>query len=175
MKQRAILYLIIIFCVSTISAENIDLEYFEGSLKKIGNDWFLLSNGDFFQLELAPDDFLKNENIILVPKTIIVVRGSLINSILTAHTIYINDSSYELRDKSGTPLWQEVQKKGNYLINAKRCIGCQLCISSCPTQAIEMIHGKAVIDADKCIDCGICENGNDNYNGCPTSAINRRD
>ncbi len=38
----------------------------------------------------------------------------------------------------------------------------------------EFTGGKlAVIDADKCIDCGICENGNGEYDGCPTKAIKR--
>ena len=30
------------------------------------------------------------------------------------------------------------------------------CISVCPTDAIEIIDGKAVIDAEACIDCEIC-------------------
>lgn len=173
--RSIILLLILILLIDTILAEKLDLDYFEGNLKKIGNDWFLLANGDFSQLDLAPNDFLKSKNIILVPKTPIIVKGSLSDGVITTHIIYINDSAFELRDSSGTPLWQQDKQKGNYVIIAEKCIGCQLCISSCPTQAIEMIHGKAVIDADKCIDCGICENGNNNYNGCPTEAIKKLD
>jgi len=53
-------------------------------------------------------------------------------------------------------------------VDASKCIGCTICVRSgkCPTDAIEMINGKAVIDASKCIDCGICAEQ------CPFGAIN---
>ena len=61
-----------------------------------------------------------------------------------------------------------------YKVDADKCIGCNLCIDPCPTDAIEMIDGFAVIDVDKCTACGICEDGdNDKFKGCPTGAIKR--
>lgn len=46
------------------------------------------------------------------------------------------------------------------------CIGCRLCLASCPVQAISMNDcSKAVIDPELCINCGLCA-GN-----CPVNAI----
>jgi len=41
------------------------------------------------------------------------------------------------------------------IINEK-CVGCKLCINSCPFSAIEVVDKKAVIDLDKCTLCGAC-------------------
>ncbi|MEA1973034.1 MAG: 4Fe-4S binding protein, partial [Candidatus Cloacimonadota bacterium] len=44
----------------------------------------------------------------------------------------------------------------SYLINKFSCVGCEDCVSICPTDAIEIHNNKAVIDQSKCIDCGEC-------------------
>ncbi len=46
--------------------------------------------------------------------------------------------------------------KSNVFVESNSCVGCEDCISVCPTDAIEIIDGKAVIDAELCIDCEIC-------------------
>ena len=46
--------------------------------------------------------------------------------------------------------------KSNIFVESNSCVGCGDCISVCPTNAIEIIDGKAVIDAELCIDCEIC-------------------
>ena len=57
-------------------------------------------------------------------------------------------------------------------VDPDKCIGCQLCVSQCPTQAITMVGDKAVIDKAKCINCGICAKGNGtDFDGCPVNAI----
>lgn len=68
---------------------------------------------------------------------------------------------------------ENIIKKVIYYVESKTCIGCRLCVSQCPVNAISMQKGKAVIDMDKCISCGICKNGNpsNNYKGCPVEAI----
>lgn len=77
------------------------------------------------------------------------------------------------KPKSDTTKVENVIKKVIYYVESATCIGCNLCISQCPTKAITNVKGKAVIDMDKCISCGICKNGNAStgYRGCPVNAI----
>lgn len=64
------------------------------------------------------------------------------------------------------------QPKPSHKVNADKCIGCTLCVSKCPVNAIKMVDNKAFIDKDKCINCGICINGdNADFAGCPVGAI----
>jgi dissimilatory sulfite reductase (desulfoviridin) alpha/beta subunit/TusA-related sulfurtransferase len=44
------------------------------------------------------------------------------------------------------------------------CIGCRLCVSICPAQAITQQDKDFVLDSEKCILCGLC------INNCPSSA-----
>lgn len=51
-------------------------------------------------------------------------------------------------------------------INSDVCIGCSACVSTCPTQALEMnADGKAECKDEACIDCGAC------VSSCPVEAI----
>ncbi|MEZ4727849.1 MAG: 4Fe-4S binding protein [Caldilineaceae bacterium] len=52
------------------------------------------------------------------------------------------------------------------LIDQHRCDGCGHCISVCPTDALELVAGKALLRyPDRCSYCTACEEA------CPTSAI----
>lgn len=55
-------------------------------------------------------------------------------------------------------------KKVIAVVEQSKCESCQLCISVCPTDSINIIDGKAVID-DTCIACGAC------VAVCPNEAI----
>ena len=167
--------LILLSFLNLFSEEKPDIEIFEGKLKSMGGEWFIISDGDFFQLDLAPEEFLTENNITFTAKQLLKVEGLIVDEVIEVHNIYINNSIIKLRDNAGNPLWQEEKQVGHFFVIPNKCIGCQLCVSVCPTEAISMIHGRAVIETDKCIDCGICENGNDEYKGCPTKAIKKLD
>jgi MinD superfamily P-loop ATPase len=54
------------------------------------------------------------------------------------------------------------------LIDLDRCTGCGHCAALCPTQAVEMVDGKAVIARPgQCTYCDVCETF------CPEAAIGR--
>jgi formate hydrogenlyase subunit 6/NADH:ubiquinone oxidoreductase subunit I len=57
--------------------------------------------------------------------------------------------------------------RGKIQFDANLCIGCLLCIRTCPTGAINAAENKKVqIHLDKCIFCGQCREN------CPKKAIN---
>jgi ferredoxin len=55
-----------------------------------------------------------------------------------------------------------------YFVNQATCTGCGTCIDVCPTEAIEIVAGKAVITWE-CMDCGACPRV------CPEGAIRKQD
>lgn len=36
------------------------------------------------------------------------------------------------------------------------CIGCGICVRSCPNEAVKVVDFHAVIDQEKCTGCGVC-------------------
>lgn len=50
-------------------------------------------------------------------------------------------------------------------IDENECVGCGVCIDSCPEGTISMENEKATIDQDKCTFCGEC------FSACPQEAI----
>jgi len=50
-------------------------------------------------------------------------------------------------------------------VNQDACIGCGLCVTRCPQQAISMQDGKAHINQQLCDGCGVC------VSVCPVNAI----
>ena len=45
---------------------------------------------------------------------------------------------------------------GQPVVESAACNGCDLCVLSCPYEAIEMVDKLAVIDLDRCAHCGLC-------------------
>jgi ferredoxin len=53
-------------------------------------------------------------------------------------------------------------------IKKELCLGCGLCASNCPEQAITISSGQAEIDTNRCHECRIC------VRVCPQGAIIER-
>ena len=52
------------------------------------------------------------------------------------------------------------------IVDKDVCTGCELCVNSCPVEAISMGDNDiAVVDANECVDCGDC------VDICPVEAI----
>ncbi|MCF7793732.1 MAG: 4Fe-4S binding protein [Candidatus Cloacimonetes bacterium] len=178
MKNRFVIltFLMLMFVLSLnifSQAETQELAEFSGTIKNIGGDWYLNTGEDFFMLKLAPEEFLTENEITLEKNADIIVSGILTEyDEINAYKIVYNEVTLELLDAEGKALWEDATANEFYVVNQKNCIGCRLCVSNCPTNAISMVKGKAVIDAEKCIACGICANGDGNkFQGCPTNTI----
>ncbi len=152
-----------------------DQTLFNGKVKLMGEEYFLLTGDDFFSMELAPADFLTENNITITNKQELSVKGVLDGDVIIVFSIINGDDTIELRNASGKPKWDQGSiDKDYYVVDSDKCIGCRLCVSKCPTGAISMEKGVAVIDIEKCIACGICANGdNANFKGCPVKAIKK--
>ncbi len=179
MKIKFIIVLMVfvlaVFNVFSETEKTVKVTKYAGKLKQIGENWFLNTGEDFFELSFAPSEFLIENEIELKSKAKISLSGNFTEDVIEVFTIFTEKDSINLRDEFGNKLWKE-QKDKSYFVDAKRCIGCRLCTFNCPTNAIEMVNGIAVIDTDKCISCGICEDGNGKkYRGCPVRAISQNE
>lgn len=51
-------------------------------------------------------------------------------------------------------------------LDAKKCVGCGICVNVCPHRVFELADGKArILDRDSCMECGACRKN------CAFSAI----
>ena len=172
MKKKWIIVVAILltiaFNVFSQSNEKIELTNYSGKLKQIAGNWFLNTGEDIVELSLAPDDFLKENNIELTSKMEVSLNGIIQEDELVVHSFIIDGHEFKIRDEYGKTLW----KIKPYYVETDKCIGCRLCVSPCPQGAITMVKGIAVIDADKCDGDGICAKGDGKrYKGCPVDAI----
>jgi ferredoxin len=180
MNKKILLMTLLLVMFSILIAEEIadsnkaanEMISLTGKLEQKDNEWHIIAEKSIV-LDLAPEEFLKEKGLKLKKNNEIEVIGFFKDEIFSVKTISFKGKTYDLRDEFGEPLWsKEKSTNPHYVVDASKCIGCRLCVRSCPVDAIEFKNGKAVIDADKCINCGICKDGNrSNYKGCPVDAI----
>jgi ferredoxin len=168
--MKKILIYILIFIASLLyCAEKTSVE---GKLITNGKKWFIKNETGFYILNLAPNEWFEEKNIILEADKTVKAIGELKDKELYVNVLFIDNEICVMRDGQSNPLWKP-QIKYTHKVEKSKCIGCALCVKSCPVDAITMYKGKAVIDSDKCINCQICVIGNDSFLGCPTSAISK--
>lgn len=57
------------------------------------------------------------------------------------------------------------------LWDAKKCLHCETCVRSCPTQAVRAVDGKIFVDHKKCSGAGVCSEGGICIEKCPAHAL----
>jgi ferredoxin len=91
----------------------------------------------------------------------------MVGSAAIASPLLLNVASSLAAGKTAeTKTAENVIAKGTkvYFIG-KGCVGCQVCKTYCPAQAINFGNCKNEIDQKKCIHCGTC------YRGCHINVI----
>ncbi len=144
------------------------------------NSVYFLSTGDKkIQLLIEPANSVP-ESVLNNSAQDITLKAFINNTVarvVSIQTVNTNIVLYkEIRDslwlRSDSVYVTSKQMIYTYKVETKGCIGCKLCLNSCPVKAITMEKNKAVINQEKCIKCGQCKNGlKGGYRGCPTKAI----
>lgn len=169
LRNYMMIVLAVIILISALYAEDTAVEILEykGTLMQISGIWFLNAGTGMFGLEMGT--LANGEGVApaLAAGDTIKVKGIMQDAVLQVAELTKSEIIF-------LPVLQEEIKAATsgHKVNPSKCIGCQLCVKTCPVGAISMQKGKAVIDVNKCIQCGICINGNgQGWKGCPVGAI----
>lgn len=138
-----------------------------------GQTWLNAAYGDQLRLLLAPASLLRSLGLVFEPGDSLFVEGIREQNLLLVDKLWTAASGpWQLRNLADGQV--ETGGQARYGVSSDICIGCRLCVASCPTGAITMTKGKAKIDLAKCTECVICVDGNGRFRGCPVGAIQKR-
>lgn len=160
--KKIIIFLMMILMLTLWASETITIKEFAGALSNKENAWLIQTESETVEIYFGTETELADRSIKLAEYKNISVKCAMIEKKMTVIEFTVGKDNFKLRDAEGKLI--AVVQKG-YRVDAKACIGCNICPSKCPVNAITMVKGKAVINADECIDCGICETV------CPVGAI----
>jgi len=133
--------------------------------------YILVSGKTKLQLAMIPPAAMDSLNFHPKNADTLAVKGITNRGILVVHQAWWKGQEYSFRSADGKPAWKET---ATWKSDPKKCIGCKLCFSNCPADAITMVNNKAVIDQTKCTGCNTCIVGNQNkFAGCPVKAITK--
>lgn len=162
--------------ISNISSEEatvpvIKQDSLSGKIEISKERYILVTGKEKIHLALIPPAAMDSLSFHPVADDTLTVKGIISKGILVAHKAWLKGKEYTFRDSAGQPVWKGV---ATWVNNTKTCIGCRLCVSNCPTEAISMVKNKALIDQTKCTGCNACIAGNLNkFAGCPVKSISK--
>ena len=106
------------------------IEY-NGILMQVSGIWFLQTSEGLIDLEIGDLISEDGTNLELAIKDSITAKGIKLETTFSAKTIILNDTIFTLRVAD-----PEESDYTEYKVNSSRCIGCRLCVKTCPVGTI---------------------------------------
>ncbi len=178
MKKLTFILVLMGIALALLAVINPETEYtgWRGVVENRGDKvWLKEQFGSEMRLLLGPQALMDSLGLVLADGDSIYVEGFKDKDLFLVGKLWKESGEcnlYWLRHLDEGSM--ETGELATYNVDTKKCIGCRLCNSPCPTGAITMIKNKAYIDPEKCTECGICIEGYDKFKGCPVKAINRK-
>jgi Pyruvate/2-oxoacid:ferredoxin oxidoreductase delta subunit len=111
---------------------------------------------------------MKKEDAILSRRKFIVASSAAVAATpFLAELTSVKAAASESTQSAAAAVAPSIPKGTKVFFIGKRCIGCHVCRTFCPSKAIHYGDGGNEIDQSKCTHCGVC------YQECPNCVITR--